>query len=177
MNTLFAAKFLQNLRKQQDNKGFTLIELLLVIVILGILVAVALPNFLGQVGKARETEAKNGIGTINRSQQVYHFEKRTFSSVLDNDQLGVQNPLGVILSSDYYTFQINGGSGFSSSEADAIQAENDGVRKYAGAIGYISSSGQYRTFLCQGDIVDDTASPPTPTGVSTGCPAGSIQLK
>ena len=177
MNNLFAAKLLQKLRNTNANEGFTLIELLVVIIIVGTLAAVALPSLLGQIGKARETEAKNGLGTINRAQQAYHFEKQTFSPFLTNAQLAVQNSLGVILSSDYYSFQINGGSGFSSSHADAIQAENDGVRKYAGAIAYISASGQYRTFLCQGELIDDLAAPPTPTGVSTGCPTASTELK
>ena len=174
MNNLFAAKLLQNLRNTNENKGFTLIELLVVIIIVGILAAVALPSLLGQIGKARETEATSAIGTINRAQQAYHFEKQSFSSVLNNTQLGAQNPLGVIISSDYYTFTVNGGSAFSTVDADAIQAENDGVRAYAGGIGYVS--GLYRTIVCQGDIVTNTGVALTPTSITT-CAAGSTPLQ
>ena len=48
-------------RKKGNNaleKGFTLVELMIVIVIVGILSAVALPNFLSQTEKARMTEAR-----------------------------------------------------------------------------------------------------------------------
>ena len=48
-------------RKKGNNaleKGFTLVELMIVIVIVGILSAVALPNFLSQTDKARMTEAR-----------------------------------------------------------------------------------------------------------------------
>ena len=45
-------------------KGFTLVELMIVIVIVGVLSAVALPNFLGQTNKAKGTEARSQISSI-----------------------------------------------------------------------------------------------------------------
>ncbi|WP_186539610.1 type IV pilin protein [Synechococcus sp. BIOS-E4-1] len=45
-------------------KGFTLVELMIVIVIVGILSAVALPNFLNQTSKAKATECTTKAGTI-----------------------------------------------------------------------------------------------------------------
>merc|ERR1712157_127850 len=45
-------------------KGFTLVELMIVIVIVGVLSAVALPNFLGQQTKAKVTEATSKISSI-----------------------------------------------------------------------------------------------------------------
>jgi len=57
-------------RKKARNlleKGFTLVELMIVIVIVGILSSVALPNFLSQQDKARATEAKQGISAILKS--------------------------------------------------------------------------------------------------------------
>ena len=73
-------KYMQYLRsKKNGEEGFTLIELLVVVIIIGVLAAVALPNLLNQVGKARETELKNAAGTVNRSQQAYHFERQVFA--------------------------------------------------------------------------------------------------
>ncbi len=83
MKSEFKAKFLQNLvRKNKGNEGFTLIELLVVIIIVGVLAAIALPSFLNQIGKARGSEAKSSIGTINRSQQAYRLENNTMAASL-----------------------------------------------------------------------------------------------
>ncbi|WP_456489138.1 type II secretion system protein [Caminibacter pacificus] len=48
-------------------KAFTMIELIFVIVILGILAAVALPKFLGVAQQAHEANLKSFVGTLNRS--------------------------------------------------------------------------------------------------------------
>ena len=81
MNNVFAAKLLQNLRNKKGNKGFTLIELLVVVIIIGVLAAIALPNLLGQVAKGRQAEARNTMGTINRTQQAYRLEFGTFGQL------------------------------------------------------------------------------------------------
>ncbi|KZR65752.1 type IV pilin protein [Prochlorococcus sp. MIT 1303] len=47
-------------------QGFTLVELMIVIVIVGILSSVALPNFLSQTDKAKTTEATTKIGSLLR---------------------------------------------------------------------------------------------------------------
>ena len=51
-------------------KGFTLVELMIVIVIVGILSAVALPNFLNQTSKAKATEAKTLSASAAKEAQV-----------------------------------------------------------------------------------------------------------
>ena len=93
MNSVFTAKLLQNLRNKKGNKGFTLIELLVVVIIIGVLAAVALPNLLGQVAKGRQAEARNILGTINRTQQAHRLEFGTFGE-LGNYYMGGNPALG-----------------------------------------------------------------------------------
>jgi type IV pilus assembly protein PilA len=91
MKSEFKAKLLQHvLNKKDSEKGFTLIELLVVIIIIGILAAIALPSFLNQSNKAKQSEAKTYVGTLNKGQQAYYTEKNTFTSVIDNLGVGVK---------------------------------------------------------------------------------------
>ncbi|MGO8683278.1 MAG: prepilin-type N-terminal cleavage/methylation domain-containing protein [Thermoleophilia bacterium] len=50
--------------KKQSEHGFTLIELLIVIVIIGILAAIAIPLYLSQVSKAKDASVKEGVHSI-----------------------------------------------------------------------------------------------------------------
>ena len=55
-------------------KGFTLVELMIVIVIVGILSAIALPNFLSQSNKARATEGRMQVSTILKQAGALYVE-------------------------------------------------------------------------------------------------------
>ena len=93
MKSELKVKFLQYLlgKKKDTSEGFTLIELLVVVIIIGVLAAVALPNMLGQVGKARESEAKSTIGALNRAQQAYYTEKGSFADATNKLEVPVNS--------------------------------------------------------------------------------------
>lgn len=63
--------------------GFTLTELLVVIIIVGILAALAIPRFGRSTGKAMETEAKLALHQVQELQRVYFLEHKTYSTSLE----------------------------------------------------------------------------------------------
>jgi type IV pilus assembly protein PilA len=61
-------------------KGFTLIELMIVVAIIGILAAIAIPNFLKYQAKSKQSEAKMNLGSMGTSAESYHAENDTYKA-------------------------------------------------------------------------------------------------
>jgi len=68
------------LRKLRSKKGFTLIELMIVVAIIGILAAIAIPNFLRFQAKSKQSEAKTNLGGIFTAEISYFGEHNYFGN-------------------------------------------------------------------------------------------------
>lgn len=76
----------------RDRKGFTLIELLIVVVIIGILAAVAIPKFASTKGKAYLGTMKSDLRNLATAQESYFYENNTYYSGAIPDAGFLYNP-------------------------------------------------------------------------------------
>ena len=71
------------MKKFHNRKGgFTLIELMIVVAIIGILAAIAIPNFLRFQLKAKSSEGKTNLAAIRTAEESYYSEFGTYVSAL-----------------------------------------------------------------------------------------------
>jgi len=85
------------LMRLHNRRGFTLIELMIVVVIIGILAALAIPKFIKVTGKAKVSEAKTILKEIFTLEKAYfneHDAYRTFADGAACDPIGFDLPEG-----------------------------------------------------------------------------------
>lgn len=66
----------------RDQRGFTLVELLVVVLIVAILAAIALPAFLSQRSRAQDVEAKAAVRTAQMAEEAYLADHDAYTSDL-----------------------------------------------------------------------------------------------
>ncbi|MEH1890687.1 MAG: type IV pilin-like G/H family protein [Nostoc sp.] len=163
MKTELKAKFIQHiLAKKNGDEGFTLIELLVVIIIIGILSAIALPSFLNQANKAKQSEAKTYIGSLNKGQQAYFTEKGSFGALVD---------LGVGIKSQTVNYQYSSaatagtGTAAQANSVSSLTGVSSVIRNYGGTVSLISqgasSDATSIAILCETTALNATAIIPT----------------
>lgn len=147
---------------QADEQGFTLIEALVVIVVMTVLSALAVPTMLTQVNKAKESEAKTHVSAINRAQQAYFVQYGSFAPLANLE-------LGIATSTQNYVYASvpAGASALATADTTATPiAAHSGVRGFAGKA-WIGSTGggvSALTIVCEGDLGS------VPVIVGTTCP-------
>lgn len=82
----------RNLARRQ--RGFTLIEIMVVVVILGILAAVVVPNIMGNPDKARAARAKQDVRVIENALKMYRLDNYYYPSTEQGLEALVRKPSG-----------------------------------------------------------------------------------
>ena len=72
------------LRRHSERAGFTLIELLIVVVIIGILAAIAIPKFNNTKGKAYYAGMKSDLRNLMTAEESYNYDHQVYTTVLDS---------------------------------------------------------------------------------------------
>ncbi|MCF2149195.1 type IV pilin-like G/H family protein [Desmonostoc muscorum LEGE 12446] len=179
MKSELKAKFIQHIiGKKKENEGFTLIELLVVIIIIGILSAIALPSFLNQANKGKQSEAKQYSGSMNRAQQAYFLENGEFTT--DLNKLG----MGIRSQTENYKYEI-GSSSTNNGVANNGVSLKAPLKSYVGVVALSTqqSTSEATTLavLCESDNVGvgstQNAAFTNTTPVEPACPTNFSQLK
>src|SRR5438046_21130 len=62
----------------RNNKGFSLVELMVVVAIIGILAAIAVPNFQKFTAKSKQSEAKANLSALYSAERAFNAEWQSF---------------------------------------------------------------------------------------------------
>ena len=91
--------------KKYNRKGFTLVEVLIVVIIIGILASIGIPQFADSIEKAKGGEARAGLGHIQTGEKIYYAEKEYYTTNLSD--------LDINLTQKYWSFVISTPTSFS----------------------------------------------------------------
>ena len=103
---------------RQMRKGFTLIELMIVVAIIGILAAIAIPNFMKFQSRSKQSEAKSNLKAMFTAEKAYYQEVDTYSPLVN--QIGFTPERG-----NRYTYSLGGSVWQNRSTAVASQVNTE----------------------------------------------------
>ena len=143
----------------KGQKGFTLIELMIVVAIIGILAAIAIPNFLRYQATSRQSEARTNLGGIFVAETSFFGERSRYGSF---DEIGFQLAGNA---ANRYTYRsgtggaapgANAGANCPALNCDTIQTAVPAVvsQAYGGPAG-VATNGTGFTATAAGNVDND----------------------
>jgi type IV pilus assembly protein PilA len=173
------------------NRGFTLIELMIVVAIIGLLAALAIPNFIKFQARSRQSEARSNLKALFTSEKSYYGDKLVYCTALDT--IGFSPERG-----NRYLYTINFGGPLANRTA-ATETFAGGATTDCGALTAINDTQLYETVgddqwkwkaptvaYAAGSIVGVTWNAnvagglvPSAVGIkdaALGCPAGACEF-
>ena len=129
-----------------NRKGFTLIELMIVVAIIGILAAIAIPNFLKYQAKSKQSEAKTNLKGIFTSETSYFGEHNFYGTSFDAIGFGLAGN-----TAKAYSFTLN-----DTNYIGVSSTKPTNTTWLSGNTPGVTASGNYFTAGAAGNIDSDT---------------------
>ena len=115
-------------KMKRNQKGFTLIELMIVVAIIGILAAIAIPQFASYRQRAQDSAAKSALKNVATAQEDYYQQNDTYTAVIA-DLAGSFSPEPAV------TLTIDAGADSDSWSATAFHVASTNTWTYSSSQG------------------------------------------
>jgi len=120
--------------KKKNNKAYTLAEVLVVVMIIGILAAIAIPNYFRSVEKTRATDAAAILRSVARGQVAYSAKSGGFAPDMFNLPLDLKDKDGIDVEGSEFDDKFFDYTIYGSEEGKATAARKNG--KYTISVDY-----------------------------------------
>jgi len=158
---------------KMNKKGFTLIELMIVVAIIGILAAIAIPKFADLINKSKEGATKGALSTVRSALQIYYGDNEGwFPTAPTSDAAGGAVCMGVLTTAAKYIAEVPiakmpGTTHSDSAVVTAAAAADAGAWHYDGNSSSPSVWGNFAVNCTHLDIKGRSSSPVATAGWST----------
>ncbi len=135
-----------SVRYIKENKGFSLIELMIVVLVVGIIASIAVPNLVQSKMAARESTAISAVRSLVTAQVAFAAKAGSGSFAADLTELQTANLIDSVLGSgtgEAYSFSVSGSGVQYTIDARPLVYGSSGVRSFftdeSGAIRYTTA--------------------------------------